>query len=89
MLLYILYFQEAVDKHYAELITQNMEASDKKCQQILSDLYEKMNEGVQRGEYAKPGGYKLYCTHRDNVITQYNSHPDKGNQVKKLNKKQS
>ncbi|XP_053342295.1 guanylate-binding protein 1-like [Clarias gariepinus] len=72
---------EAVDKHYAELITQNMEASDKKCQLILSDLYEKMNEGVQRGEYAKPGGYKLYCTHRDNVITQYNSHPDKGNQA--------
>ncbi|KAM9439442.1 guanylate-binding protein 2-like isoform 1-T6 [Clarias gariepinus] len=72
---------EAVDKHYAELITQNMDASDKKCQQILSDLYEKMNERVQRGEYAKPGGYKLYCTHRDNVITQYNSHSDKGNQA--------
>ncbi|KAM9439441.1 guanylate-binding protein 1-like [Clarias gariepinus] len=72
---------EEVDKHYAELIAQNMEASDKKCQQILSDLYEKMNERVQRGEYAKPGGYSLYCTHREDVITQYNSQPNKGIQA--------
>ncbi|KAF5892051.1 guanylate-binding protein 1-like, partial [Clarias magur] len=72
---------EAVDQHYAELIVQNMEASDKKCQQILSDLYEKMNERVQRGEYAKPGGYNLYCTHRQDVITQYNSQPNKGIQA--------
>ncbi|XP_017350939.1 guanylate-binding protein 1-like [Ictalurus punctatus] len=72
---------EAVDKHYAELIAQNIEESEQKCQQILSDLYEEMNMHVQRGEYAKPGGYKLYCTHRDNVITQYHSQPNKGIQA--------
>ncbi|XP_053508049.1 guanylate-binding protein 1-like [Ictalurus furcatus] len=72
---------EAVDKHYAELIAQNIEESEQKCQQILSDLYEEMNVHVQRGEYAKPGGYKLYCTHRDNVITQYHSQPNKGIQA--------
>ncbi|XP_017350933.1 guanylate-binding protein 1 isoform X2 [Ictalurus punctatus] len=72
---------EAVNKHYVELIAQNMEASEQKCQQILSDLFEEMNVRVQRGEYAKPGGYKLYCTQRDNVITQYHSQPNKGIQA--------
>ncbi|XP_047018497.1 guanylate-binding protein 1 isoform X3 [Ictalurus punctatus] len=74
---------EAVNKHYVELIAQNMEASEQKCQQILSDLFEEMNVRVQRGEYAKPGGYKLYCTQRDNVITQYHSQPNKGIQRRK------
>ncbi|KAF4076587.1 hypothetical protein AMELA_G00216770 [Ameiurus melas] len=73
--------QEVVEKHYAELIAQNMEASEQKCQQILSHLYEEMNVHVQRGEYAKPGGYKLYCTQRDSIITQYHSQPNKGIQA--------
>lgn len=75
------FFQEAVDTHYAELIAQNMQASEEKCQQILTDLYLEINERVQQGKYAKPGGYELYCTDRDNIITQYQRQPNKGIQV--------
>ncbi|KAB5535678.1 hypothetical protein PHYPO_G00120700 [Pangasianodon hypophthalmus] len=75
---------EAVDKHYAELLAQNMEVSEQKCQKILSDLYEEMNVRMQQREYAKPGGYKLYCTHRDNVIAQYHGQPNKGIQAEEV-----
>ncbi|KAL7842543.1 hypothetical protein SRHO_G00242320 [Serrasalmus rhombeus] len=37
-----------------------------------------MSEHLQQGEYTKPGGYELYCIHRDNIITQYHKQPDKG-----------
>ncbi|XP_034170575.2 guanylate-binding protein 1 [Pangasianodon hypophthalmus] len=74
----------AVDKHYAELLAQNMEVSEQKCQKILSDLYEEINVHMQQGEYAKPGGYKLYCTHRDNVIAQYHGQPNKGIQAEEV-----
>lgn len=80
--MYRLCFQEAVDKRYAELLVQNIEASQQKCQKILTDLYGEVNEGVQNGKYAKPGGYKLYCAHRESVIAQYRSQLDKGIQVR-------
>ncbi|KAL7842539.1 hypothetical protein SRHO_G00242280 [Serrasalmus rhombeus] len=37
-----------------------------------------MSEHLQQGDYTKPGGYELYCIHRDNIITQYHRQPDKG-----------
>ncbi|XP_046731809.1 guanylate-binding protein 1-like isoform X1 [Silurus meridionalis] len=72
---------EAVEKHYAELLCQNIDASEEKCQKILFDLYEDMNQCVQQGEYAKPGGYNLYCKHRDNLFAEYHRLPDKGMQA--------
>lgn len=77
----LLYFQEEVDKHYAELTVQNLEASEEKCQKILHDLYREMEKHVQNRDFTKPGGYKLYCTHRDNLITLYHREPNKGIQV--------
>ncbi|XP_058274894.1 guanylate-binding protein 1-like [Hemibagrus wyckioides] len=75
---------EEIDKHYAELTVQNMEASEEKCHQILTDLYEEVNVRVQQGEYAKPGGYELYCRHRDKIIVEYHSKPNKGNQAEEV-----
>ncbi|KAI4893123.1 hypothetical protein NFI96_020636 [Prochilodus magdalenae] len=69
---------DKVDKHYSELFDQNMEMSERKCQELLSDLYKEISEPLQNGEYTKPGGYELYCTHRDNIITQYQRQPNKG-----------
>ncbi|KAI5615316.1 guanylate-binding protein 1 isoform X2 [Silurus asotus] len=75
---------EAVDKHYTDLIVQNMEASELKCEKILSDLYEQMNVHMQNKEYAKPGGYDIYCKHRDNIINQYRLQPNKGIQAEEV-----
>ncbi|XP_036418332.1 guanylate-binding protein 1-like isoform X3 [Colossoma macropomum] len=70
--------KEAVDKHYAVLLHENIEVSEKKCQELLSDLHEEMNKNLQQGVYTKPGGYELYCRHRDSIITQYHIQPNKG-----------
>ncbi|KAI5092917.1 guanylate binding protein 1 [Silurus meridionalis] len=75
---------EAVDKHYTDLIVQNMEASEQKCEKILSDLYEQMNVHMKNKEYAKPGGYDIYCKHRDNIINQYRMQPNKGIQAEEV-----
>ncbi|XP_037386993.1 guanylate-binding protein 1 isoform X2 [Pygocentrus nattereri] len=75
---YLKSLSEEVDKYYFELLDQNMTMSEMKCSKLLSDLYKDMSEHLQQGEYAKPGGYELYCIHRDNIITQYHRQPDKG-----------
>ncbi|XP_062843307.1 guanylate-binding protein 1-like [Trichomycterus rosablanca] len=70
---------EEIEKHFAELFVQNMETSEIKCQKLLSDLYLEINERLQQGEYAKPGGYKLYSIHKEkSIINKYHSQPDKG-----------
>ncbi|KAL7842542.1 hypothetical protein SRHO_G00242310 [Serrasalmus rhombeus] len=75
---YLKSLSEEVDKYYFELLDQNMTMSEMKCSKLLSDLYKVMSEHLQQGEYTKPGGYELYCIHRDNIITQYHKQPDKG-----------
>ncbi|XP_030639464.1 guanylate-binding protein 1-like [Chanos chanos] len=69
---------EAIDKHYARLLLQNEEASERKCQKLLMDLYAPMAKKLQDGCYAQPGGYELYCGDRNNVVTQYRNHSKKG-----------
>ncbi|KAL7842548.1 hypothetical protein SRHO_G00242370 [Serrasalmus rhombeus] len=75
---YLRKLTEAVDKHYNVLLGENIEVSEKKCQDLLSDLHEEMNKNLQQGVYTKPGGYELYCRHRDSIITQYHKQPNKG-----------
>ncbi|XP_076838049.1 guanylate-binding protein 1-like isoform X2 [Brachyhypopomus gauderio] len=75
---YLNLLTEAVKKHYTELLLQNAEVSEKKCQKLLSDLYEEMSERLQQGEYAKPGAYELYCRDREDIVTKYKLEAHKG-----------
>ncbi|XP_062843558.1 guanylate-binding protein 1-like [Trichomycterus rosablanca] len=75
---YLKKLTEEIEKHFAELLVQNMEKSEIKCQKLLSDLYLEISEHLQQGEYAKPGGYKLYSKHKESIINKYHSQPDKG-----------
>uniref|UniRef100_A0A3B1JEG9 Guanylate-binding protein/Atlastin C-terminal domain-containing protein n=1 Tax=Astyanax mexicanus TaxID=7994 RepID=A0A3B1JEG9_ASTMX len=67
-----------IDEHYSELLGENASSSEQRCWQLLSKLSKGLNDGQQKGEYTKPGGYAIYCSHRDSVISHYQSQPGKG-----------
>ncbi|XP_066512764.1 LOW QUALITY PROTEIN: guanylate-binding protein 4-like [Hoplias malabaricus] len=71
----------SVEKRYAELLMENLKSSETKCRVLLSQLYSGLSEAVRRGDYTTPGGYSLYCTHRENIIREYNTHPNKGDKA--------
>uniref|UniRef100_A0A3B1K5U9 GB1/RHD3-type G domain-containing protein n=1 Tax=Astyanax mexicanus TaxID=7994 RepID=A0A3B1K5U9_ASTMX len=75
---YISLLTEKVDEHYSELLGENASSSEQRCWQLLSKLSKGLNDGQQKGEYTKPGGYAIYCSHRDSVISHYQSQPGKG-----------
>ncbi|XP_062312465.1 guanylate-binding protein 1-like [Osmerus eperlanus] len=77
-------FQNGITKHYEELLTQNGEASEKKCQDLLRDLSAPVSQKIQDGFFAKPGGYELYCDLHDNLVAQYRSTPNKGIQAEEV-----
>ncbi|CDQ90238.1 unnamed protein product [Oncorhynchus mykiss] len=68
----------AIAKHYADLLIQNEDASEKKCAALLEKLSVPMAQKIKEGIYATPGGYELYCSHHDNMVAQYRAEPDKG-----------
>ena len=70
-----------MSKLYDQLITLNMEASEKKCGKLLLDLYGPMAANIQQGNYAKAGGYEIYCTDRDAMVAKYRQHDKKGLKV--------
>ncbi|XP_067108667.1 guanylate-binding protein 1-like [Osmerus mordax] len=67
-----------IKKHYEELLTQNEEASEKRCQDLLRDLSAPVAQKIQDGFFAIPGGYQLYCDLHDNLVALYRSTPNKG-----------
>uniref|UniRef100_W5L2V8 Guanylate binding protein 1 n=1 Tax=Astyanax mexicanus TaxID=7994 RepID=W5L2V8_ASTMX len=81
---YLNIFTEKVNEQYLELVDQNMAASERRCQELLLNLYQEMSKRLQQGHYAQPGGYQLYCTDRDAIITHYQSEPNKGVQAEEV-----
>ncbi|XP_076139556.1 guanylate-binding protein 3-like [Alosa pseudoharengus] len=75
---YMAQLQEKVGKLYKQLINENMDASEKLCRKLLSDLYAPMAANIQQGIYAKPGGYEIYCRDRDAMVARYRQDGKKG-----------
>uniref|UniRef100_A0A3B4CS21 GB1/RHD3-type G domain-containing protein n=1 Tax=Pygocentrus nattereri TaxID=42514 RepID=A0A3B4CS21_PYGNA len=71
-------FKDEQGEYLRKLTVSSIEVSEKKCHDLLSELHEEMNKNLQQGVYTKPGGYELYCRHRDSIITQYHEQPNKG-----------
>nr|XP_023671217.1 guanylate-binding protein 1-like isoform X2 [Paramormyrops kingsleyae] len=69
---------EAINEAYADLLTENEEASEELCRQLLSQLSQPMATKLENGSYAKPGGYELYCVDRQALLDEYNRKPNKG-----------
>uniref|UniRef100_A0A671K5A1 Guanylate binding protein 1 n=1 Tax=Sinocyclocheilus anshuiensis TaxID=1608454 RepID=A0A671K5A1_9TELE len=64
--------------YYVGLLQENEMASEKKCRDLLKNLFSDMNKRLQDGEYSQSGGYELYCRDRDTIVEQYRREPNKG-----------
>ncbi|KTF94916.1 hypothetical protein cypCar_00005926 [Cyprinus carpio] len=70
--------KEKVDMYYAGLLQENVMASEKKCRDLLKNLFSDMNKWLQEGKYSQSGGYELYCRDRDTIVEHYCREPNKG-----------
>uniref|UniRef100_A0A671K3V6 Guanylate binding protein 1 n=1 Tax=Sinocyclocheilus anshuiensis TaxID=1608454 RepID=A0A671K3V6_9TELE len=75
---YLKKLEEAVYMCYADLLEENQMASERKCRDLLKDLFADMNKRLQDGEYSQSGGYELYKSDRDAIVEQYRREPNKG-----------
>ncbi|KAK7163480.1 hypothetical protein R3I93_007516 [Phoxinus phoxinus] len=69
---------ENIDVHYIGLLKDNEMASERKCRDLLKNLFSDMNKRLQNGEYSQSGGYELYCRDRDAIVEKYRREPNKG-----------
>ncbi|XP_059357406.1 guanylate-binding protein 1-like [Carassius carassius] len=75
---YINKLREDIDMHYAGLLEENEMASERKCKDLLKNLFSDMNKRLQDGVYSQSGGYELYKRDRDAIVEQYRREPNKG-----------
>ncbi|XP_065122862.1 guanylate-binding protein 2-like [Paramisgurnus dabryanus] len=75
---YLKKLEENIGQYYVNLLDENEMASDKKCKELLKDLFFEMSERLKNGEYSRCGGYAAYCRDRDANIEKYHSEPNKG-----------
>ncbi len=69
---------------YTDLLEENKMASEKKCRDLLKNLFSDMNKRLQDGEYSQSGGYELYKRDRDAIVEQYRREPNRGIRVRTL-----
>uniref|UniRef100_A0A671K2C4 Guanylate-binding protein 1-like n=1 Tax=Sinocyclocheilus anshuiensis TaxID=1608454 RepID=A0A671K2C4_9TELE len=67
-----------IGKCFVGLLQENEKASERKCRDLLKNLFSVMNKRLQDGEYSQSGGYELYCRDRDAIVEQYCREPNKG-----------
>ncbi|XP_067218632.1 guanylate-binding protein 3-like isoform X2 [Chanodichthys erythropterus] len=75
---YLTKLVENIDICYVDLLKENEMASERKCKDLLKNLFSDMNKQLQNGEYSQSGGYELYCRDRDAIVEQYRREPNKG-----------
>ncbi|XP_058604791.1 guanylate-binding protein 1-like [Onychostoma macrolepis] len=75
---YLIKLMEAVGKCFVGLLEENEMASERKCRDLLNNLFSDMNKRLQDGEYSQSGGYELYKRDRDAIVEQYRREPNKG-----------
>ncbi|KAJ6663880.1 hypothetical protein lerEdw1_009961 [Lerista edwardsae] len=61
-----------------ELCHQNEQASLDRCQAVLLELSEELEEKIHRGSYTVPGGHQQFLDDQRRVVEQYHRLSDKG-----------
>nr|XP_060616755.1 guanylate-binding protein 1-like [Anolis sagrei ordinatus] len=61
-----------------ELCRRNEGASLDRCQAILMELYQEVEDNVVRGHYLQPGGYQRFLSDRQSVVEWFHQAEDKG-----------
>ncbi|XP_038669123.1 guanylate-binding protein 1-like [Scyliorhinus canicula] len=66
---------------YLAVCQKNQQLSVEKCQVLLQSLSTEMHRKLQEGVYTLPGGYRLYVTDRNALVSEYHATPGKGIQA--------
>ncbi|XP_033014655.1 guanylate-binding protein 1-like [Lacerta agilis] len=66
-----------------ELFERNKQVSFDRCNDVLVELYQKLEDGVHMGIYSAPGGYQCYLKKWNEMVEEYCSVPQKGIQADK------
>uniref|UniRef100_A0A673MRB7 Guanylate-binding protein 1-like n=1 Tax=Sinocyclocheilus rhinocerous TaxID=307959 RepID=A0A673MRB7_9TELE len=74
---YLKSLEEKIIKLFDGYLSQNEQASKKRCEEILSSLSAPMMEKLKQGFYTKPGGYDLFCKDLEDIGKKYNSQANK------------
>ncbi len=75
-------FQEKLHQEYQIFCFQNIEESEKKCRDTIVQLYNPISEAYQKGDYARPSGYKAYKEDMEDLEIKYRKTKGKGLQVR-------
>ncbi|KTG02992.1 hypothetical protein cypCar_00006003, partial [Cyprinus carpio] len=65
--------EEAINQQFDRYLQDNEQASEAKCESLLSVLSEPMTERINQGFYATAGGYDLFCQDLEDIVNQYNT----------------
>uniref|UniRef100_A0A671KGV6 Guanylate-binding protein 2-like n=1 Tax=Sinocyclocheilus anshuiensis TaxID=1608454 RepID=A0A671KGV6_9TELE len=65
--------EEAINHQFDSYLWDNENASEAKCESLLSVLSEPMTERINQGFYATAGGYDLFCQDLEDIVNQYNT----------------
>ena len=61
-----------------DYIRKNKVISETKCFQLLSNLFEEVDQKVKDKRYAIPGGHKTYSSDIEECVMLYHNEPNKG-----------
>ena len=83
---YFLFFtlKAQLDKKRDDFCNKNLKASSDHCSALLKDIFSPLEEGVKKGIYSKPGGYRLFIEKIQELKKKYLQEPRKGIQVTKI-----
>ncbi|XP_031434419.1 guanylate-binding protein 1-like [Clupea harengus] len=74
---YLNSLEKDLHQRFDQYLHHNEKASKKICQDLLTSLSAKMTDQLQKGFYAKPGGYKLFSKDMESIVEEYNSQTTK------------
>ncbi|XP_021239709.1 guanylate-binding protein 1-like [Numida meleagris] len=61
-----------------EFCRRNEEASEQRCRAVLRELWQDVEQRLQRGDYAAPGGAQMFQDDLGHVLEKYQWWPEKG-----------
>ncbi|KAJ7304021.1 hypothetical protein JRQ81_011540 [Phrynocephalus forsythii] len=70
--------QNQLQSKLQELCRQNEQASLDRCQAVLMELFQPVEQKIHDGSYMVPGGYQEFLKDQQNLVESYNMVPEKG-----------
>ncbi|XP_062996838.1 guanylate-binding protein 1-like [Elgaria multicarinata webbii] len=61
-----------------ELCHWNEQASWDRCQAVLTELFQQLEDKIASGNYSVPGGYQQFMEDQQQIVTMYHMVPEKG-----------